>query len=289
MLTSCLPDHHTKAKQIYPLHENPMAAGTIEEIDIDLIDVSKWNIRKDLTAGTEDASIDDLAESIREKGLLHPITVRRTPTGRYELIAGQRRFLACKKLGMKKIPALIKEVGDFEALEISIVEGLHQAKVNPIDKARAFQLLMDHYRDIGLVARKVGSTPATVRKYLSLLNLPEELQSKISTLEGPARVEARSLLASTFQDKEDVLRAYEMISGFRQEVQKEILKRCEGDIEALPDLVRQAQEGLFDIHICGGLHECDFIPLELRGAVEEAVEAYKSGNLKEAMRRLRRA
>jgi hypothetical protein len=72
-------------------------------------------------------------------------------------------------------------------------------------------------------------------------------------------------------------------------VQKEILKRCEGDIEALPDLVRQAQEGLFDIHICGGLHECDFIPLELRGAVEEAVEAYKSGNLKEAMRRLRRA
>jgi ParB/RepB/Spo0J family partition protein len=266
-----------------------MAAGTIEEIDIDLIDVSKWNIRKDLTAGTEDASIDDLAESIREKGLLHPITVRRTPTGRYELIAGQRRFLACRKLGMKRIPALIKEVGDFEALEISIVEGLHQAKVNPIDKARAFKQLMDHYGDIKVVAKKVGSSPATVRKYLSLLNLPEELQSKISTSEGPAKVEALSLLASTFQDKEDMLMAYEMISGFRQEVQKEILKRCEGDIGALPDLVRQAQEGLFNLHICRGLHECDFIPLELRGAVEEAVEAYKSGNLKEAMRRLRRA
>ncbi|HEX5484110.1 MAG TPA: ParB N-terminal domain-containing protein, partial [Terriglobia bacterium] len=80
----------------------------IADIPIDQIAVSRLNTRKDLAAGNEDSSIDDLAESIREKGLLNPVMVRVMPEGGYELIAGQRRLLACRKIGLQSIPALIR-------------------------------------------------------------------------------------------------------------------------------------------------------------------------------------
>lgn len=259
-----------------------------EEIDLDSIDISKWNIRKDLTAGTEDASIEDLAENIREKGLLHPIIVRKSPSGRYELIAGQRRYLACKKLGMRKIRANIRDVDDIEAVEISLAEGLHQAKVNPIDKAKAFKILIDHYKDPSEVGKKIGASATTVKKYLSLLDLPEEIQAKVSTLEGPAKVEALSLMARTFKDKEDMIEAYEQISGFKQPIQLEILKRSEGEISRIPELVAEAQEGAFDTHICRGIHECIYIPDELRGAVEDAIKKHEVESLKTAIKKLKK-
>ena len=259
-----------------------------EEIDLDSIDISKWNIRKDLTAGTEDASIEDLAENIREKGLLHPIIVRKTSSGRYELIAGQRRYLACKKLGMGKIRANVRDVGDIEAVEISLAEGLHQAKVNPIDKAKAFKILIDHYKNHLEVGKKVGASATTVKKYLSLLDLPEEIQAKVSTLEGPAKVETLSLLTKTFEDKADMMKAYDRISGFKQQIQLEILKRSEGNIFRIPEPVAKAQEGAFNTHICRGLHECIYIPNELRGAVKDAVKEYEAGSLETAVKKLKK-
>ena len=80
----------------------------VKEIKMSQISLSEYNTRKDLAAGTEDASLDDLANSIKEKGLLNPITVRRKD----ELIAGQRRFLAGQKLGRKNIPAIIRDITD---------------------------------------------------------------------------------------------------------------------------------------------------------------------------------
>lgn len=86
----------------------------IREIPLDEIEVSKFNTRKDLQGGTEDSTIEDLAQSINEKGLLSPVTVRQLPTGRYELIAGQRRFLACKKLEKSSIGTRPSRTGHTE-------------------------------------------------------------------------------------------------------------------------------------------------------------------------------
>ena len=98
----------------------------VKDIEISKIVVSEQNVRKDLSAGTEEANLADLANSIKEKGLLSPITVVQRGD-HYELIVGQRRFLACKKLGYEKIAAIIRdESDDTDYLTISLIENIHR-------------------------------------------------------------------------------------------------------------------------------------------------------------------
>ena len=246
----------------------------VQEIDIDLIDISKWNIRKDLTAGTEDADLSDLAQSIKEKGLINPITVRPSAHGRYELVAGQRRYLACKQLGLKRIRAVVREMSDLEALEISITEGLHQAKVNPIDKARAFSLLMEKYKDERIVASKVGCSTRTVVKYLDLLKLPEEIQREISTRKGPAQLETLSTLSRMFKSEEEMCEVFNQIREFDQSTQLRILKESGGDVKRIPELVATAIEGGFGVRMCRDFSECQFIEEEHKEKVLEMVKPY---------------
>jgi ParB family chromosome partitioning protein len=250
------------------------------EIPVDQITVSEFNTRKDLGAGTEDSSLDDLAASIKEKGLLNPIMVRPTSEGRYELIAGQRRLLACKKLGMTSISALVRsQVDDADATAISLIENVHRAEMNPMDKARAFSALRERYGgDITRVSKETGIGVPTVKKYLALLLLPETIQERVSTSDGPARVESLSLLTRTFNRPEDILEAYDKTVGFTQEIQKQIIKATGGDVSRLDELVTQAQEGAFDAKFCRGLAGklmCEYIPEELAGSVIELVEQWK--------------
>ena len=110
-----------------------------KEINIDEIDVSEFNTRKDLEAGTEDTGLNDLSESIKDHGLFSPITVRQGKDN-FELIAGQRRYLACKLIGMKTIPAMIRTgTDDTDAIIISLIENVHRADMSPLDKANAYQ------------------------------------------------------------------------------------------------------------------------------------------------------
>jgi ParB family transcriptional regulator, chromosome partitioning protein len=252
----------------------------LREVPLDQITVSEFNTRKDLGAGTEDSSLDDLAASIKEKGLLNPIMLRATASGSYELIAGQRRLLACKRLGMTSIPALIRsQMDDGDAVAISLIENVHRAEMNPLDKARAFAALRDRYGgDIARVSKETGIGAQTVRRYLALLLLPDEIQERISTSEGPARVESLALLTRTFSRPEDVREAYDKTVGFSQEIQKQIIKATGGDISRLDQLVAQAQEGAFDTKFCRGLAGklmCEYIPQELAESVVELVEQWK--------------
>ncbi|MCW3134992.1 MAG: ParB/RepB/Spo0J family partition protein [Methanophagales archaeon] len=140
----------------------------VKEIRIAEIELSEFNTRKDLNAGTEDTGIEDLANSIKEKGLLNPITVRRNIDDTYSLIAGQRRFLACKSLGWDTIPAIIRDItDDTDATIISLIENVHRADMNPIDKARAYQMIYKKYHDYSKVAKETGVSVSTVRKYLT--------------------------------------------------------------------------------------------------------------------------
>jgi ParB family chromosome partitioning protein len=258
----------------------------VKEIKMSEISLSEYNTRKDLSAGTEDASLEDLANSIKEKGLLNPITVRRKDDGTYELIAGQRRFLACKKLGWKTIPAIIRDItDDTDATIISLIENVHRADMNPIDKARAYQKIFDKYKDLKKVAKETGVSVGTIRKYLKLLNLAPSIQEKLSTAEGPAGIETLAKIADTFspEEQEDVL---ERIGGFKQQIQLEMLKRSGGDLSKLEELREQALEGAFDTRLCRGLEDCPFIPRELIQSLKDAIKEFERTGKKESFKEI---
>jgi len=263
----------------------------VKEIRLADIRLSEFNIRKDLSAGTEDAGLGELAESIKEKGLLNPLIVRRCSDGTHELIAGQRRFLACQRLGWETVPAIIRDVtDDTDATILSLIENVHRADLSPIDKARAYQTIYDTYGDYGRVAKESGVSVSTVRKYMALLRLAPSIQERLTTAEGPAGIEALSKVAQAFapEVQEQVL---DRIGGFKQQIQLEMLKRSGGDLGTLEHLREQALEGAFDTHLCKGLDNCPYIPRELLEPVKKAIEEFKrEGNtqaFKETVRKLR--
>jgi ParB family chromosome partitioning protein len=248
----------------------------IKELKIDLINVSSFNTRKDLTAGTEDTSLDDLADSIRENGLLNPIIVQREKDDNYELIAGQRRFLACKKLGWTTIPAIVREkMDDTDATILSLIENVHRADMSPSDKAMAYQKIYQKYQNYEKVARETGVSTGTIKKYLTLLNLAPSIQSKLSTNEGPAGIGTLSKLAETFSSHEDQERVLEAVGGFTQSVQLEIIKKSKGKIESIEGLREKALEGAFNTVLCHGIEDCGFIPSNLRESIMDLIKNSK--------------
>jgi ParB/RepB/Spo0J family partition protein len=196
-----------------------------------------------------------LAQSIRENGLLNPVLVYRTPAGRYELIAGQRRFLACQRLGWDSIPAVVRDTppdATDEGVVLSLIENVQRADMHPVDKARAFQHLLERHGTLPEVSRRTGVSEQTIRRYLDLNQLPETLRNRLSTKEGHVGVEALSQLARQFgqQDEDTILAVYQTIQGFRAGVQTEILKQSHGKPEAVEELAEQAREGLFNTRTC---------------------------------------
>ena len=258
----------------------------VRDIPLAEIRISEFNARKDLSAGTEDADIGELADSIRERGLLSPITVRHD-NGGFELIAGQRRFLACRQLGMPSLSAIVRDdLDDTDATIISLVENVHRADMSPIDKARAYERIHHRYGSYTEVARQAGVSTQTVRRYLSLLNLEPELRDQLSTRDGPAGVGTLSKLAETFQPEEQK-QVLDRIGGFKQGIQQEILKQSAGDIERVEDLRERALSGAFDTRLCrDGL--CFEMPDEVKSIISSWVEEDLTG-FETAIRRLARS
>lgn len=125
-------------------------------------------------------ALKELSASIKEKGVLQPIIVSRTGDGTFHLIAGERRWRAAILAGLKKIPALIKNVASKDSLEIALIENIQREDLNPIETAEAFNRLA---RDFNLtqdeLADKVGKERATVANYMRLLKLPDEIKDLI--------------------------------------------------------------------------------------------------------------
>jgi ParB family transcriptional regulator, chromosome partitioning protein len=124
--------------------------------------------------------IDDLVLSITEKGVLQPIVVR--PVGdKFEVIAGNRRVAACRKLRLRRIPSYIVGLDDKQAYEISLIENLQRSNLNPIEEAKAFRRYVDEYGYGGVseLARRIGKSESYVSKRIGLLHLPTELQEQL--------------------------------------------------------------------------------------------------------------
>ena len=249
------------------------------EIPINSIRVSNSNVRKDLQAGTEDTGIRDLANSIRENGLLSPITVKPLPGGLYDLVIGQRRFLACRdELGWSAITAIVRDdLDNATATVISLVENVQRADMAPIDKARAYQSLFSHFQDYNQVAKETGVSSQTIRRYISLLNLAPSIQDKLSTAEGPAGIGTLSHLARNFDpaDQEGVL---EHIGGLRQSLQEDIIRRSGGDLGKVPELKEQVLENEMYMRMCReGL--CFSMLPELKSQIKELLSEGKEPRL----------
>ena len=124
--------------------------------------------------------IDELAESIKVQGVLQPIVLRHIPGGRLQLVAGQRRLLASERAGKATVPAIVRQLSDEQAIELTIIENLQREDLNPLDQAAAFERLSSK---CGLtqeqIAARTGKERATVANYMRLLKLPSEVQQEI--------------------------------------------------------------------------------------------------------------
>lgn len=118
--------------------------------------------------------LEELAASIREKGLLQPLVVRPKGEG-YELVAGERRLRAAEMAGLKEVPALIRDLTDQEAMEVALVENLQREDLTPLEEARGYQALLGLGLTQEEVAKRVGKARSTVANALRLLQLPEEV------------------------------------------------------------------------------------------------------------------
>lgn len=124
--------------------------------------------------------LKDLINSIKEKGVVQPVLVRKTPSG-YELIAGERRLRAVKSLGIDNIPAIVKNVADIDMLELSLIENIQREELSPIEEAHAFQkFITDFNFTQEKIAQVLGKDRSTVANIIRLLGLPKKIQDFIS-------------------------------------------------------------------------------------------------------------
>jgi ParB family chromosome partitioning protein len=128
----------------------------------------------------DEAALKGLSDSIKEKGVIEPVVVRRN-SGGYELIAGERRWRAAKMAGFGEVPAVIADVSDEESLEFAIIENIQREDLNAIEEAEAYRSLVNFGLTQEEVARKVGKERATVANYLRLLKLPPEVKDELSS------------------------------------------------------------------------------------------------------------
>jgi ParB family chromosome partitioning protein len=152
--------------------------GSAQEVLIDSIDANPYQTRRRIN----EAALEELAESIRASGVVQPVILRSGPNGRFQLVAGERRWHASKRAGKTTIPAVIRQISNEQAMEITIIENLQREDLNPIEQAKAFERLS---REFGLtqeqIAARTGKDRASIANFIRLLKLPEALQDALET------------------------------------------------------------------------------------------------------------
>lgn len=148
----------------------------VREIPLAEIEANPYQTRINI----DQKGIDELAESIKVQGVMQPVVLRQVPGGKLQLVAGQRRLLASQRAGKATVPAIVRQLSDEQAIELTIIENLQREDLNPLDQAGAFEKLSSK---CGLtqeqIAARTGKDRATVANYIRLLKLPQEVQQEI--------------------------------------------------------------------------------------------------------------
>lgn len=151
--------------------------GGVQQIALDAITANTYQPRTEF----DETALRDLTESVTLHGILQPVMVRPRGKGRYELVAGERRFRAAREAGLTQIPAVVREMTDEDSLIVALIENIQREDLNAMEAARGYRQLLDQFGITQVeLARQIGKSPSTVAYSLSLLRLPQEMQNGIS-------------------------------------------------------------------------------------------------------------
>ena len=168
-LGSILPD-------IVDLSIGKSSTDTVNMVQVDNVEPNPFQPRKEF----DNEALEELAQSIRQQGVITPVTVRQMPDGSYQLISGERRLRASRLAGLKEIPAYIRTATDTQMMEMALVENIQRADLNAIEVAQAYKQLIDECRlTHDQLSERVGKDRSTITNYLRLLNLPDNVQQAL--------------------------------------------------------------------------------------------------------------
>src|SRR5271170_2337303 len=250
-LESLLPSRPAPAPPPAPTATAETHTGKPREIAVELIERNPFQTRTRF----DEQQLEELAASIAATGVVQPILVRPLPGERFQLIAGERRWLASQKAGKATIPAMVRTVSDEQAMEMTIVENLQRSDLNPMEQARAFErLTRDFKMTQEQMAQRTGKNRTSIANFLRLLRLPAEIQGKVEAGELSFG-HARALLALDSPDT--MLKAAQKVGALSMSVRQtetfvngllhpELKTRSEDKAEAetIDPNVREAQERL---------------------------------------------
>ena len=153
-------------------------AGDLRALDVDMIEPGQYQPRRQF----DEASLEELATSIREQGLLQPIVVRPLKSGQFEILAGERRWRASQQAGLTRIPALVREIQDKDALAIALIENIQREDLNALEEARALRRLITEF-DLShaRAAESVGRSRPALSNLLRLLDLNPDVQELLES------------------------------------------------------------------------------------------------------------
>ena len=205
------------------------AFGTPLQIPLEQIERSPFQTRKQFN----DQELVELASSITASGVVQPVLVRPLPNGRYQLIAGERRWLASRLAKKATIPSIVREVSDAQAMEMTIVENLQRSDLNPIEQAHAYDRLSREFKMTQeQMAQRTGKDRASVGNFLRLLKLPQVVLARVETGELSFG-HAKALLA--LENTNEIVRAAEKVATLSMSV-----RQTESYVQGILDPENQA-------------------------------------------------
>jgi len=213
-LDSLLPRVHATAAPTHAPAPTEQDGGKPREIPIDQIDRNPFQTRGEI----DSAALAELAASIVANGVVQPILVRPLANGRFQLIAGERRWRASELAQKKTIPAILRQVSDEQAMEITIVENLQRADLNPMEQARAFERLSrEFHMTQEQMASRTGKDRASISNFLRLLKLPSGVQKRV---EGGEISFGHAKVLLSLEHAEEIEKAAQRIVGLSLSVRQ---------------------------------------------------------------------
>ena len=236
----------------------------LREIDIDQILPNAQQPRKNF----DEESLEELADSIRQHGVVQPIVVRALDDGFFQLIAGERRWRASQRAGLTRIPAVIRQAGEHDTLEIALIENLQRQDLNPLEEAQAYErLIVEFGMTQDEVAGRVGKNRATVANMLRLLKLPAEVQqwlrdNKLSTGHAKALLSlsqpdaildaARKVIQGSLSVRHAEMLVGRIAKGESQNSESAAAEVVDPNVKAAIRALEQVVGTKVDIHESGG-------------------------------------
>ncbi len=191
------------------------------DVDIDLIEPNSLQPRTSF----DEERLENLAQSIRSNGIIQPLVIRRLSGGRYQIVAGERRWRAAQRAGLHRVPVIVREIPDDKILELALIENIQRQELNAIEEAQAYKRLIE---TLGLtqevVAQRVGRDRTFITNYLRLLRLPQDIQHLLEQ-EKLSTGHARALLGVDDPDIQRKLARNIMEQGFSVRETERAIKR----------------------------------------------------------------